>query len=118
MPSPDDRGHDLRDRIVRVAGDLLAAGGQAAVTTRAVGAAAEVQAPTIYRLFGDKRGLLEAVAEQQVRAFIEAKAASAADDLDRDPVEEPSDDPAAELSGGTGDDDHAISSCGRRSDLL
>jgi AcrR family transcriptional regulator len=33
------------------------------VTTRAVAEAAGVQAPTIYRLFGDENGLLDAVAE-------------------------------------------------------
>jgi AcrR family transcriptional regulator len=32
------------------------------VSTRAVSAAARVQAPTICRIFGDKRGLLDAVA--------------------------------------------------------
>ncbi|WP_338419811.1 TetR family transcriptional regulator [Streptomyces klenkii] len=37
------------------------------MTTRAVAAAAGVQAPAIYRLFGDKDGLLEAVAEQRLR---------------------------------------------------
>jgi AcrR family transcriptional regulator len=36
--------------------------GRRAVTTRAVAAGAGVQAPTIYRLFGDKDGLLDALA--------------------------------------------------------
>ena len=36
-------------------------GGRGAVTTRAVSAAARVQPPTIYRQFGDMRGLLDAV---------------------------------------------------------
>lgn len=47
---------------------LLAAGGPDAVSTRAVSAAAGVQPPTIYRLFGDKQGLLEAMV---VRGFTE-----------------------------------------------
>ena len=38
-----------KDRIVRVAADLLAEGGREAVSTRAVAAAAGVQVPTIYR---------------------------------------------------------------------
>jgi AcrR family transcriptional regulator len=76
-----------RERIVRAAARLLANGGREAVTTRAVEAAADVQAPTIYRLFGDKRGLLEAVAEHQLGEHVSDKAASAGDDLDRDPVE-------------------------------
>lgn len=51
-----------RDRIVSTAAELLAEGGREAVSTRAVSAAAGIQAPTIYRLFGDMRGLLDAVA--------------------------------------------------------
>lgn len=42
---------------------LLERGGREAVTTRAVGAEAGVSEPTIYRYFGDKGGLLDAVAE-------------------------------------------------------
>jgi AcrR family transcriptional regulator len=52
---------------------LLAAGGREAVSTRAVSVAAGVQAPTIYRLFGDKQGLLEAVAEYGVRHYLASK---------------------------------------------
>ena len=51
-----------RERIVAAAARLLAEGGQEAVSTRGVSAAAGVQAPAIYRLFGDKQGLLDAVA--------------------------------------------------------
>jgi AcrR family transcriptional regulator len=53
---------------------LLAKGGRDALTTRAVAARARVQAPTIYRLFGDKDGLLEAVAEQVLMEFVSRKA--------------------------------------------
>ncbi len=52
---------DTRDRIVRAAAGLLAAGGREAVTRRAVAATAGVQAPTIYRQFGDMGGLLDEV---------------------------------------------------------
>ena len=65
-------GH--RDRIVAVAARLLAEGGREAVSTRAVSAAAGVQAPTIYRLFGDKQGLLDAVAEHGFAAYVGPKA--------------------------------------------
>ncbi|MGC5311828.1 helix-turn-helix domain-containing protein [Micromonospora zamorensis] len=41
-----------RDRIVEAAGRLLAESGRDAVTTRVVSAAAGVQPPAIYRLFG------------------------------------------------------------------
>ncbi len=51
-----------RDRILRAALDIVSAKGPDALSTRAVCSAAHVQAPTIYRIFGDKQGLLDAVA--------------------------------------------------------
>jgi AcrR family transcriptional regulator len=66
---------DVRSRIIEAAAALIAAGGRNATTTRAVSAAAAVQAPTIYRLFGDMRGLLNAVAEQRLATYVAAKAA-------------------------------------------
>jgi len=45
------------------------------VTTRGVADAAGVQAPAIYRLFGDKDGLLDAVAEHVMATYVLAKAA-------------------------------------------
>ena len=63
-----------RARIVEAAAHLLATGGRDAVTTRAVAAGAGVQAPTIYRLFGDKDGLLDAVTEYGLRAYLAQKA--------------------------------------------
>ena len=68
-PSPD-----VRQRIVAAAAALIAAGGPDAATTRAVATAASVQAPTIYRLFGDKRGLLDAVAEHALATYLTGKA--------------------------------------------
>jgi AcrR family transcriptional regulator len=77
---------DTRSRIVGSAAELLAEHGPAAVTTRGVAERAGVQAPTIYRLFGDKDGLLDAVAEhvmaQQVDAKAAVVAAAEADGLD------------------------------------
>ncbi|GAA2018846.1 TetR/AcrR family transcriptional regulator [Pseudokineococcus marinus] len=63
----------LRDDVVRATLDLLAEGGRDAVSTRAVAAAAGTQAPTIYRLFGDKAGLLAAVAEHGYATYLAAK---------------------------------------------
>jgi len=63
-----------RARIVEAAAHLLATGGRDAVTTRAVAAGAGVQAPTIYRLFGDKDGLLDAVTEYGFRTYLAQKA--------------------------------------------
>ncbi len=75
--SDDDhrsRPPDVRTRIIKAAAELIASGGHEAATTRAVAVAAGVQAPTIYRLFGDKDGLLDAVAEHTVAAYVASKA--------------------------------------------
>ncbi|TDB71948.1 TetR/AcrR family transcriptional regulator [Micromonospora sp. KC723] len=74
-----------RDRIVRAAAALLTDGGRKAVTTRAVSRAAGVQAPTIYRQFGDMRGLLDAAASYGFAAYLHGQAA-------RDPAVDPVDD--------------------------
>jgi AcrR family transcriptional regulator len=78
-----------RERIVAAAARLLEDGGEDAVSTRAVSTAAGVQAPTIYRLFGDKQGLLDAVV---IRGF--------EDYLAEKTVRTPSDDPVADLRAG------------------
>jgi AcrR family transcriptional regulator len=62
-----------RARILAATAELLTEGGREAVSTRAVGAAAGVQAPTIYRLFGDKQGLLDAVATEGFAAYLKDK---------------------------------------------
>jgi AcrR family transcriptional regulator len=69
------RRNDHRTKIIDVAARLLHEHGPAAVTTRGVAEAAGVQAPAIYRLFGDKEGLLEAVTEHVMATFVAAKAA-------------------------------------------
>jgi AcrR family transcriptional regulator len=66
---------EIKDRIVDVAAKLLREHGPSGVTTRGVAQGAGVQAPTIYRLFGDKDGLLDAVAEHVMSSFVAAKAA-------------------------------------------
>lgn len=72
-----------RDRILRAAAMLLAEGGREAVSTRAVSAAAGVQSPTIYRQFGDMRGLLDAVADDGFARYVRGKVAR---DSTEDPV--------------------------------
>ena len=89
MEDPIDGGHEARDRIIAVAMALLARGGREALTTRAVAAAAGIQAPTIYRLFGDKQGLVDAVAEQGFASYLERKR-----------IDGPSDDPVENLRSG------------------
>ncbi|MCS5733430.1 TetR/AcrR family transcriptional regulator [Herbiconiux daphne] len=66
---------DNRAKIIDVAARLLQEQGPAGVTTRGVAQGAGVQAPTIYRLFGDKDGLLESVAEHVMANYVSAKAA-------------------------------------------
>jgi len=73
------------DRIVGAATRLLESGGREAVSTRAVATAAGVQAPTIYRLFGDKQGLLDAVTQRGYADYV-------ADKLTRDTSDDPVED--------------------------
>lgn len=68
---------DPRSGIIAAAARLLREEGADAVTTRAVAQAAGVQAPTIYRLFGDKNGLVESVAEHVMAAYVAAKSTAA-----------------------------------------
>ena len=77
----DDSRTEIRTKLVEVAARLLRDEGSAAVTTRAVAQAGGVQAPTIYRLFGDKEGLLDAVAEHVFATYVAGKT-MAADDGD------------------------------------
>ena len=64
-----------REKIVEAAAALLNEGGREAISTRAVSAAAGVQAPTIYRIFGDKQGLLDAVASHGFVSYLSGKTA-------------------------------------------
>ncbi|MGI4831798.1 MAG: TetR/AcrR family transcriptional regulator [Janthinobacterium lividum] len=63
---------------------LLTKQGRDAVTTRDVAEAAKVQPPVLYRLFGDKDGLLDAVAAFGFRTYIAKKRLP---DSKGDPVE-------------------------------
>jgi len=76
---------DARERLLRAAAALLEAGGSEALSTRAVSAAAGVQAPTLYRLFGDKQGLLDALASHGFSRYLLGKG-------DVGPAEDPVDD--------------------------
>ncbi|CAN5336479.1 TetR/AcrR family transcriptional regulator [soil metagenome] len=67
------RNIDTRAGIVDAAARLLHEGGSEALTTRGVADAAGVQAPAIYRLFGDKEGLIEAVAEHVMATYVAEK---------------------------------------------
>ena len=78
-------GRSTRDRIVEAAAALLTEGGREAVSTRAVCTAAGVQAPTIYRIFGDKQGLLDEVASHGFSSYLSSKVAL---EHSADPVED------------------------------
>jgi len=89
MPSSAtvDASTKARSRITEAAARLLHDGGAAGVTTRAVASAAGVPAPTIFRLFGDKDGLMDAVAEQVMATYGAATSARSSQE-DGDPVED------------------------------
>jgi AcrR family transcriptional regulator len=76
---------EVRRRIVDAATRLLYDQGREAVTTRAVSAAAGIQSPTLYRLFTDMNGLLEAVASD---GFVRYLAGKHAQEPSADPVED------------------------------
>ncbi|WP_430502164.1 TetR/AcrR family transcriptional regulator [Micromonospora trifolii] len=78
MVTTQDTRDDVRAGIVAAATQLLRDKGANAVTTRAVAQAAGVQAPTIYRLFGDKDGLIDAVAEHVMATYVSGKSVAAA----------------------------------------
>jgi AcrR family transcriptional regulator len=62
VETPPGRGCPATsEEILRAAAELIRAGGVDVVSTRAVAAAAGVQAPVIYRQFADKNTLLDAV---------------------------------------------------------
>ena len=74
-----------RERILQAAARLLTEGGREAVSTRAVSRAAGVQAPTIYRQFGDMQGLLDAVASHGYTTYLASKRER---ETSHDPVED------------------------------
>ena len=78
-PDPEEPTN-VRERILAAAAALVTAGGIDAATTRAVAVAAGVQAPTLYRLFGDKDGLLAAVAERVMANYVATKDETATED--------------------------------------
>ncbi len=84
-----EQTNDVRERIIQATTELLARGGREAASTRAVSAAAGVQAPTIYRQFGDMRGLLEAVAQATLAGYMRQKT-----------TREPTNDPVEDLRRG------------------
>lgn len=87
MPGEKTRtsGAQAAERVLEAAAGLLGSGGVDAVSTRAVAAAAGVQPPTIYRQFGDKQGLLDAVAGYVLQGYLQDKRRAVRTD---DPVQD------------------------------
>ncbi|WP_241007830.1 TetR/AcrR family transcriptional regulator [Mycobacterium kubicae] len=61
------------ERVLQAAAELLRTGGIDAVSTRAVAAAAGVQPPVIYREFGGKDELLDAVSQFVLESYLHSK---------------------------------------------
>ncbi|GGV08789.1 TetR family transcriptional regulator [Actinomadura cremea] len=76
---------EARERILRAAARLLAESGGEPVSTRAICGAAGVGAPTLYHHFGDKQGLLDAVAAHGFERYLASKRAQP---HSADPVED------------------------------
>jgi AcrR family transcriptional regulator len=77
---------DIRTRMLKAAESLLRASPEHDLSTRAVCDAADVGAPVLYRLFGDKNGLIAAVVDHAFARYLKQKRA-----------QQPSDDPVDDL---------------------
>ncbi|AGL14181.1 TetR/AcrR family transcriptional regulator [Actinoplanes sp. N902-109] len=84
---------DVRAAMIAAAEQQLVASPDGDIATRAVCEAVGVTQPVLYRLFGDKNGLLDALADDGLRRYAEHKAA-----------QRQTDDPVADLVAGW--DDH------------
>jgi AcrR family transcriptional regulator len=62
----DPPSADTRSRLLKAASNLLTSGGPEAVTLRAVGAQTGLSRSAAYRHFGDKDGLLSAIAAENL----------------------------------------------------
>lgn len=82
-------GVDQRARILNVAEKLLDSSADRDISTRAVCDAAGIGAPMLYRLFGDKNGLLQALVDHGYERYLAGKRAARR-----------SDDPVADLRAG------------------
>lgn len=81
----DDAKTRTRRHILEVAADILEREGAQAVSTRSVAAAAGIRAASLYQLFGDKDGLLAALAIHAFELYLAEKRTLAHTD---DPVDD------------------------------
>lgn len=73
MGGVSETADDLRRRMLEAAEHLLAASPDFDVATRAVCDAVGVGQPVLYRMFGDKAGLLAALADHGFEKYVERK---------------------------------------------
>ena len=66
---------DIRTRVLETASALLQVSNDHDISTRAVSEAVGVGAPVLYRLFGDKNGLLSAVVDHAFEGYLREKRA-------------------------------------------
>ncbi len=73
MTTQPDRLSETAERIVLIASRWMDENPGQSLTTRKVCELAGVTAPTLYHHFGDKQGLMQAVAERKMLAFFSGK---------------------------------------------
>ncbi|MDP4534563.1 TetR/AcrR family transcriptional regulator [Marinobacter salarius] len=71
-PNPRHKSPHSRRKLIRVARELLSAGGKEGASSRAICAVAGVGAPTIYHYFGDLVGLHRAAIDETYEQVAEA----------------------------------------------
>jgi AcrR family transcriptional regulator len=69
----DDRRDGTRRRLIEVAAQILEREGVQGLSTRSVAAAAGIRAASLYQLFGDKEGLLTALAVHAFDTYLAEK---------------------------------------------
>lgn len=87
-PLRQEQAAQTRDRIAAAARAVFVEHGYAAATIGAVAAAAGVSEPTVYRVFGSKRGILMALLDQMGRQAADAEVAARERDPGGDPREQ------------------------------
>jgi AcrR family transcriptional regulator len=76
MTTQPDGLSETAERIVLIASRWMDENPDQSLTTRKVCELADVTAPTLYHHFGDKQGLMQAVAKRKMLAFFSGKRAA------------------------------------------
>jgi len=70
---PGDAARSIRDIILDATSELLAESSAGTVSTRAICERAGIQAPTLYRQFGDKDALIAQVVDRAFQLYLDSK---------------------------------------------